>query len=178
MHKILKATLLLVGLVSVAQSANVIKKTVPIKLFSQMKAQPEEVAIRPVENLAEAAAGCDKCGGCCDFCEENIVWDCQPAAEVTIEAHVCGCDGKAHKCYKFDVDPDPCHPHVCTPTYCGDTGCCKSNGYREIDGEGDYDLISAVLEDVASDEPRGASGAGNADGRGTGNGRARGNRRN
>jgi hypothetical protein len=136
MHKILKATLLLVGLVSVAQSANVIKKTVPIKLFSQMKAQPEEVAIRPVENLAEAAAGCDKCGGCCDFCEEELVWDCQPAAEVTIEAHVCGCDGKAHKCYKFDVDTD-CNTKTCTPTYCGDTGCCKSNGYGVADIEGD-----------------------------------------
>ena len=150
MHKILKATLLLVGLVSVAQSANVIKKTVPIKLFSQMKAQPEEVAIRPVENLAEAAAGCDKCGGCCDFCEEDLVWDCQPAAEVTIEAHVCGCDGKAHKCYKFDVEKD-CNTKVCTPTYCGDTGCCGNGKSAEIAGDSDNDRISAVLEDVARD---------------------------
>ena len=136
MHKILKATLLLVGLVSVAQSANVIKKTVPIKLFSQMKAQPEEVAIRPVENLAEAAAGCDKCGGCCDFCEEELVWDCQPAAEVTIEAHVCGCDGKAHKCYKFDVDTD-CNTKTCTPKYCG--GGCDDNDDDDGDDDDDKD---------------------------------------
>ena len=170
MHKILKATLLLVGLVSVAQSANVIKKTVPIKLFSQMKAQPEEVAIRPVENLAEAAAGCDKCGGCCDFCEEELVWDCQPAAEVTIEAHVCGCDGKAHKCYKFDVDPDPCNPHVCTPTYCGDTGCCDSKGVsRTVDG--DSEELTAPAGNAG-----GEVNAGGAGGRGNGreNGRARG----
>jgi len=171
MHKILKATLLLVGLVSVAQSANVIKKTVPIKLFSQMKAQPEEVAIRPVENLAEAAAGCDKCGGCCDFCEEDLVWDCQPAAEVTIEAHVCGCDGKAHKCYKFDVDTD-CNTKTCTPTYCGDTGCCKSNGYRENEGrEGDNEELTAPAGNAG-----GEVNAGGAGGRGNGreNGRARG----
>lgn len=152
MHKILKATLLLVGLVSVAQSANVIKKTVPIKLFSQMKAQPEEVAIRPVENLAEAAAGCDKCGGCCDFCDEELIWDCQPAAEVTIEAHVCGCDGKAHKCYKFDVDPDPCNPHVCTPTYCGDTGCCGNGKSAERDvnsGRGQLDEVTGQADNAS-----------------------------
>ncbi len=172
MHKILKATLLLVGLISVAQSANVIKKTVPIKLFSQMKAQPEEVAIRPVENLAEAAAGCDKCGGCCDFCEEDLVWDCQPAAEVTIEAHVCGCDGKAHKCYKFDVEKD-CNTKVCTPTYCGDTGCCGNGKSAEIDVNSGAGLLEEVT-DLADSPDNGTGGRG----RERLNGQGRGNRRN
>jgi hypothetical protein len=99
MHKILKVTLLVVGIASVAQSANVVKKTIPIKLFSQMMAPSDakvvEVA-KPKENLAEAEAGCVQCGGNC--IDKTICWDSdsRPGVDVDICATVTGCSGHAH----------------------------------------------------------------------------------
>ena len=99
MHKILKVTLLVVGIATVAQSANVVKKTIPIKLFSQMmsptEAKPVEVA-KPKANLAEAEAGCVECGGEC--IERTICWDtdARPGVEVDVVAEVTGCRGHAH----------------------------------------------------------------------------------
>lgn len=98
MHKILKVTLLVVGIATVAQSANVVKKTIPIKLFSQLspsEAKPVETA-KPKSNLAEAEAGCVQCGG--DCIERTICWDedSRPGVDVDIVATVTGCPGHAH----------------------------------------------------------------------------------